>query len=212
MGCLARLGCLTLLAGVLLLAVAGWLSTRPVGPTFADGVYRYPVPGGLRSVALSTTAARRFDAKLAGQIRPADLLDSVTRGVLVTEEELNSRIAEDVTAANLTFGPARVERVFVRLAADGARAYIYTNGPLSDVTLQSRVAFRVVRGQVTMELRDIQPGRLPVGSAVAWALAIGGGDAQLEQRLTLAIPPHVRAIRVEEGQLRATLLPDFLRP
>lgn len=206
MGCIARLGCLTvvfLLGGAALTVL---LVTRPVGPSFADGTYRYESGGKPVEVTLSTEAARSFDRKLSGDLPRAEVLAALTRGVTVSEAELNSRIAEEVAAMALDRFGARVERVYIRLYLGRARAFIYTRTLGTNVTLQSDLTFTVERGRVTVDLPDLYAGRLRVEPVVSPVLSAVGEADSIARSIALVIPSQVRDIRVEEGQLRAVLI------
>lgn len=206
MGCIARLGCLTLLFLLGIAALTVFLVTRPVGPRYADGAYRYEASGKPVEVRLSTEAARAFDRKLSGDLPRAEVLTALTRGVTVSEAELNSRVAEEVAALPLDRFGARVERVFIRLYLGRARAFIYTRTLGTDVTLQSDVAFTVERGRVTVDLSDLYAGRLRVEPLVSPLLSAIGEADSIERSIAVVIPPQVRDIRIEEGQLRAVLI------
>jgi hypothetical protein len=206
MGCIARIMLLALLLLVLLLVGGCFLATRAVGPAFRNGAFVYEVNGQRREVRLSTEAARRYDAKVNGRLSGTDVRDALTGGVVVTEEELNSRIAEELAGRGIMAGDARVERVFVRLTDDGARAYVYTTtGPL-DVTFTSDLAFEVCGGRVTVRFGNVHAGRLPVQPLVTGALHLLDERDRLEDAISFVIPREVRSIRVEEGRLRAVLL------
>ncbi len=201
MRCLGRLVALGFVVGLLLLAGGCLLATRHVGPAFENGAYVYESDGQRREVRLSTEAARRFDAKMAGQLSAADLVGAATGGVPITEEELNSRLAEELAARGVT----GVRHPFVRLTADGARAYATGDaGPLA-VTVSSALNFSVQGGRVRVGFRDVHAGHLPVGAVVDRLIDRAGARDEIEQALTFVIPSHVTSIRVEEGRLRARL-------
>lgn len=205
MGCLSRIGCLTLgvLIGAALLSLL--LITRATGPRYADGVYHYSVDGEPRETAITPEAARRFDAKLDGNLPLPDLIQAATQGVTITEEELNSRLAEELTTRDLSERGARVDRVFVRLTPGGARGYIYTTALGQNVTLTTDLEFRVTSGRVDVSMRDVHAGKLPVDFAVPTLLEAMSDRTGVEQSIALIIPPQVRSIRVEEGRLRVML-------
>lgn len=206
MGCLFRLGCLTLLLIGLFLALGVVLATRPVGPSYSAGVYRYEVAGQMRQVRISEEAARRFDAKLRGDLSPVEVAQGFIRGVPVTEEELNSRLAEQVAAEQPRLGPWPVERLFIRLAEDGARAYVYTGGRVR-LVVQAEVQFSVREGQLLARVHNPHAGLLPV-DPLAWALFVLGGERrELEHTVSVVVPRSVAAVRVEEGRLRVELTP-----
>lgn len=207
MGCLSRVGCLTL--GMLLgaLALTFLLATRPVGPRYQDGVYRYDLGGGPTEVRLSDGAARSFDAKVNGELARDQLLEAVTLGVPITEAELNSRVAEQLLDRPVNGYGATVERVFIRLGAGGATAYVYTDVRGVGVTLTSDLLFHVEGGRIRVELQDIHAGRMPVGFLVPTLLSLTSDLTGVEQTIALVIPPQVRAIRHEEGRLRVMLNP-----
>src|SRR5438067_1170250 len=125
-GCLFRLVLFGFLTLVMLVGGSVILATRPVGPAYHDGAFVYEVDGVPHQIRLSTEAARRFDDLLAGRLTLGDLRDAATGGVIVTEEELNSRVAEELAARGVTRPDTRVERVFIRLTPGTARAYVYT--------------------------------------------------------------------------------------
>ena len=207
MGCLGRVGCLTLgvLVGATLLTVL--LATRPVGPRYEDGVYRYEAGGRQREVPISREAARSFDAKAAGNLPQSALLEAVTLGVPISEEELNSRVAEELAGRPLTAGGAEVERVFIRLSSTGPKAYVYSTVQGVAVTLSSDLVFRFDRGRAEVKLRDPHAGKLPIGFALPTALSLLDDLAGVEERIALVIPPQVRAIRYEEGRMRIVVNP-----
>src|SRR6266542_2661005 len=109
MGCLFRLVVLGLLSVAAAIVAGGVLATRPVGPAYEAGAFVYEADGARHEVRLTTEAARRFDDKLAGRLTVADLRDALTGGVVVTEQELNSRVAEELEARNLAGAGGRVE-------------------------------------------------------------------------------------------------------
>lgn len=211
MGC----GCLFRMIGLLVLIFFGMvvgacvLATRPVGPSFENGVFSYNLNGERREVRLSSEAARRFDGKLAGQLSNVEAAQAALVGVTVSEEELNSRVAEELAARGLvtTAGGqnASIERVFIRLAEGGARAYVYTNAGPTAVTVSTDLSFQVESGRITANIDNTRAGRLPVDWAVTRALDLFGERERVEEAMTVVIPPQVRELRVEEGRLRAFL-------
>jgi hypothetical protein len=207
LGCFGRLGCLTI--GVLLGAVGlvVLLATMHTGPRYEDGVYVYEVDGRRTEVPLSPEAARRFDAKVNGNLPAAALPDAVLRGVPITEEELNSRVAEELRQHPVEGYGARVDRVFIRLTATGARAYAYSVVQGVDVVLSSDLVFDVSGGRMDVALRDPQAGRLPVGLLLPSVLGALNDLTGLEQTIAVVMPPQVRAINHEEGQLRVQIDP-----
>ncbi len=201
MRCLGRLVLLAMVLLVLVTAGGCLLATRHVGPHFENGAYVYERDGQRREVRLSSEAARRFDTKMAGQLTAADLVGAATGGVPITEEELNSRLAEELAARGVT----GVRHPFVRLTGDGARAYASTDaGPLS-VTFSSALDFTVRDGRVRVGYSEVHAGRLPLGPVVDRLIDRAGAREEIEQALTFVIPAHVTSIRVEEGRLRARL-------
>jgi hypothetical protein len=207
MGCFSRIGCLTF--GVLLGAVglALLLATRPVGPRVEGDAFVYEVGGRERAVRLSEEAARSFDQKVSGRLPPESLLEAVTAGVPVSEEELNSRIAEELARQPLGEYGAGVDRVFVRLTSAGATAYVYSTVRDVPLVLRSDLVFRIEPGSLAVELRDPHVGRLPVGFALPSVLSALNELRGLEERIALVIPPQVRAIRHEEGRMRVLINP-----
>ena len=207
MGCFGRIGCLVL--GMLVggLALAACLATRHAGPSYEDGVYTYNAGGRHKAVRLSSEAARRFDAKVAGDIPESRLPEAVLRGVPITEEELNSRVAEELARQPIEGGDARVERVFIRLRPSGARAYVYTDVRGVGVVLSSDLVFRLEGGKLEVELRDPEAGRLPLGFVLSPALAAIESRTGLERTIAVVMPPQVRAFSYEEGQLRVLINP-----
>jgi hypothetical protein len=207
MGCVGRIGCLTLgvFAGALALAVI--LATMHTGPRYEDGDYVYEVGGRRTEVRLSPEAARRFDAKVNGNLPPDALPEALLRGVPITEEELNSRVAEQLAQYPVEGHGARVERVFIRLTSGGARAYAYTTVQGIGVVLSSDLVFNVERGRMEVELRDPQAGRLPVGFLLPAVLGALNDLTGLEQTIAVVMPPQVRGISHEEGRLRVLLNP-----
>src|SRR5215203_6182646 len=157
-GCLSRIGCLTLGMFVGVVALAGLLATRHVGPRAVEGGFRYQAGGRERTVLLSDAAARSFDAKVNGQLPSAAALEAVAAGVPITEEELNSRIAEEVARRPLGEYGATVDRVFVRLTPSGAIAYVYSTVRGVAVVLHSDLVFDLERGALRVELRDPHVG------------------------------------------------------
>lgn len=207
MGCLSRLGCLTLgvLLGVAALVIL--LATRPAGPRFADGVYTYKLDGAERAVPITDAAAARFTSKVNGNLPPDSLLKAATIGVPVTEEELNSRVAQELAERPVGGYGARVERVFIRLTADGARAYVYTEVRGVPIVLSSDLVFVIDRGAVEVDFENVHVGRLPVGFALPTVLSLLNDLAGVERTIALIIPPQVRAIRYEESLLRVVVNP-----
>jgi hypothetical protein len=207
MGCFTRLGCLTI--GILLgvVALTLLLATRPVGPRFEDGVYVYDVGGTERTVPITDDAAQSFAAKVNGDLPPAGLLEAATLGVPVPEAELNSRVAQELAERPVGGYGATVDRVFIRLTADGARAYVYSTIGAASVVLSSDLVFTVGGGAVEVDLEDPHAGRLPVGFALPAALSLLNDLAGVEETIALIIPPQVQAIRYEEGQLRVQVNP-----
>src|SRR5215207_582768 len=208
-GCLIRLIGLGILIFFGVVVGACILVTRPVGPSFADGVFSYDLSGQRREVRLTDEAARNFDQKLAGQLSNREATQAALVGVTVSEAELNSRVAEELAARGLVTDAdgqeATIERVFIRLADGGARAYVYTNAGPASVTVSTDLTFQVERGQIRANISDTRAGRLPVDWAVTRALDLFGERERVEEAMTVVIPPQVREIRVEEGRLRAFL-------
>jgi hypothetical protein len=203
-GCLVRLFLLGFFAVVAALVLGCFLVTRSVGPGFENGAFVYEVNGARKEVRLSTEAARRFDNKLTGKLSLQEQLEAVTGGVIVTEEELNSRALEELAARGL-LNQEGIERAFIRLTPDGARAYVYTNADPLAVTLSGRLNFVVGNGRVTVSYDDVRAGRLPIGPVVDGVLRLADNRDDIENAITLVIPPQVQSIRVEEGRLRAVL-------
>lgn len=207
MGCIGRLGCLTL--GILLgaVALALLLATRPVGPRYEDGVYRYDLGDNERTVPITEAAAESFAAKVNGDLAPGALVEAATVGVPVTEEELNSRVAQELVERPVTGHGARVDRLFIRLTPDGPQAYVYTTVRGVSLVLSSDLTFRIDRGSVEVELSDPHAGRLPVGFALPAALSRLNDLAGVEETVALVIPPQVRGFRYDEGQMRVLVNP-----
>lgn len=208
MGCFTRIGCLTVGALLGALALACLLATRPVGPRYDDGVFVYDVAGRERRVPISDAAARSFDAKVNGQIPQSALVEAVTAGVPISEEEMNSRVAEELVRRPVSSNGATVERVFIRFTSAGPKAFIYTSVRGVDVVLSSDLIFRVERGKVEVELRDPHAGKLPVGFLLLPAVLRAANDLTgLEDTIAIVIPPQVRGFRYEEGRLRVQINP-----
>ena len=207
MGCIGRLGCLTIgvLAGAL--GIVALLATMHAGPRYEDGAYVYDLAGKRREVPLSPEAARRFDAKASGDLPRQALPEALLRGVPITEEELNSRVAEQLAQYPVEGHGARVERVFIRLTSGGARAYAYTTVQGIDVVLSSDLVFTVSRGRMEVELRDPRAGRLPVGLLLPTVLGALNDLTGLEQTIAVVMPPQVRGITHEEGVMRVQVNP-----
>ena len=207
MGCFSRLGCLTL--GIVLgtLALALFLATRPAGPRYEDGIYVYDVAGLERRVPITDEAAQSFAAKVNGDLPPTGLIEAATAGVPITEAELNSRVAQKLAERPVSGYGATVDRVFIRLANDGARAYVYSTVRGAPVVLSSDLVFKVGKGAVEVELQNPHAGRLPVGFALPAVLSLLNDLAGVEETIALIIPPQVHAIRYEEGQLRVQVNP-----
>jgi hypothetical protein len=207
MGCFSRLGCLTL--GLLLgaVALALVLATRPVGPRFDGGGFVYDLAGTERMVPITDAAAQSFAGKVNGDLTPSELLEAATVGVPVTEAELNSRVAQELAERPVTGHGATVDRVFIRLTNDGARAYVYSTVHGAPVVLSSDLVFNVGRGAVEVELKDPHAGRLPIGFALPAALSLLNDLAGVEETIALIIPPQVRGIYYEEGRLRVQINP-----
>jgi hypothetical protein len=207
MGCFSRLGCLTLgiLLGVVVLALI--LATRPAGPRYDDGVFIYDLAGTEHTVPITEEAARSFAGKVNGDLSPSGLLEAATVGVPVTEAELNSRVAQELAERPVTGPGATVDRVFIRLSSDGARAYVYSTVRGVPVVLSSELTFDVGHGAVEVEFNDPHAGRLPVGFALPAALSLLNDLAGVEETIALIIPPQVQAIRYEKGQLRVQVNP-----
>lgn len=205
MGCLSRVGCLVL--GLLLgaLALGCVLATRPVGPRYSNGVYTYDAAGRERTVTISAEAARRFDAKVSGELSQAERLEAVLRGVPITEEELNSRLAEELATRGLAERGARVDRLFIRLSSGGARGYVYTTVAGLRYVLHSDLDFRVENNRLTVAMSDVQAGRLPIDIVAPAILQAMSDRTGIEQTIALVIPEQVRDVRVEEGRLRIVL-------
>jgi hypothetical protein len=204
-GCLVRLALAGLLLVLMMLISGCFLVTRPVGPAFENGAFVYDLNGTRHEVRLSTAAARRYDDKLSGKLSLGDIRDAATGGIAITEEELNSRAAEELAARGLANGQQNVDRVFIRLTSSGAKAYVYTSASPLAVTLAADLQFVVHGGRVTVEFSDVHAGKLPIGPVVDAVLDRGDNRRQVEEALTLVIPPQVKAIHVEEGRLRAVL-------
>jgi len=207
LGCFGRIGCLALLIVAGVLALVAFLVTRPVGPRYQDGAFLYDVNGQPRQVALTPEAARRFDNEVNGEIPQAELIEAITRGVPITEEELNSRVAEELTQRPLSEHGASVEHVFIRLAASGAKAYIYTSVAGRQVVLSSDLDIKAGNGKVQVNMNDVHAGRLPLDPVIPSLLQLMSDRAGIEQTISLVIPPDVRGIRVEEGKLRVLINP-----
>lgn len=211
MGC----GCLVRLIGLAVLLFFGMvvgacvLASRPVGPDFENGVFSYNLNGERREVRLSTEAARRFDNKLTGQLSNVEVAQAALTGVTVSEEELNSRVAEELAARGLvtTAGgqQASIERLFIRLTEEGARAYIYTDTGPTSVTVSTDLDFQVEGGRITAKISNTRAGHLPVGWVIPYVLDYFGERERVEEAMTVVIPPQVREVRIEEGRLRAFL-------
>jgi hypothetical protein len=207
MACFSRLGCLTLGVVLGVLALAIFLATRPSGPRFDNGVYVYDLAGSERRVPITDVAAQSFAAKVNGDLSPSGLVEAATAGVPITEADLNSRVAQELAERPVSGYGATVDRVFIRLADDGARAYVYSNVRGAPLVLSSDLVFNVRHGAVEVELQNPHAGRLPVGFALPAVLTLLNDLAGVEETIALIIPPQVQAIRHEEGRLRVQVNP-----
>jgi hypothetical protein len=206
-GCFSRLGCLTIGIVLGVVALAIFLATRPAGPSFDDGVYVYDVAGRERRVPITDEAAKSFTGKVNGDLSPTGLVEAATAGVPITEAELNSRVAQELAEHPVSGYGATVDRVFIRLANDGARAYVYSTVHGMPIVLSSDLVFNIGQGAVEVGLQNPHAGRLPVGFALPAVLSMLNGLTGVEETIALIIPPQVHAIRYEEGQLRVQVNP-----
>src|SRR6266567_54754 len=149
---LVRWGCATL--GLLLVLVLGVLlalfvlATRHVGPQYDASARTYTVDdgGGKHHVdQISTELANSFDMKSG--IAPTGLRSSLAeiaraqlQGISLSEEEVNSKLAQ-VLAANPSHTNPSIERVFVVLRQGDPQAFAYTSLLGQRVVLSSHLTY-----------------------------------------------------------------------
>jgi len=205
-GCLVRTGCSLAAVLILLLAiVAGalvWLASRPVGPHYANGVYTVVgADGRTRMDTISRAAAQRFAAKASPSLDAVTLVRLQRAGVDFTEEEVNSVLAEQLSAQPIDENGVHVERVFLELHAPQATAYVYGTSVGVPVTFSAGVTFSVSNEVAHVALHDPRAGELPIGLVLPYLLDWTGSTARLQSLLALAVPSHVTAIEPREGVL-----------
>lgn len=201
---------MALLALVLLIAAAValalWLATRAVGPSYHDGAYTVDAGAGLTRVdRINTAGAQAFQAKLLPPSSLAGLARLQARGVDFTEEEVNAELAQQLALQPAAQGGFTVDRIFLELHPVGSRVYVYGHLRGQALTLSSHVAFSVVGTTGLARLSDAQIGRLPLGSVWLRLLDWTGNRNAVEQRLALTLPPQISDVQTDEGTLHAAV-------
>jgi hypothetical protein len=171
---------------------------------------RAPVP----RVQVSPQAARSAEEKLQTLALPPSAASAAPAGtVTLTEEELNSYLAQhltldpgaagaDASAGNPSLDQVKssVRGVKVTLEGDRARAYVVFNMAGKDLTLQLEGRLHVADGYLRF-----QPTAGSLGDFTLPQSALDAAVSQLfgshENREKFRVPPDIRDIRVENGQL-----------
>jgi hypothetical protein len=167
---------------------------------------RAPAP----QVTVSPEAARSAEQKLATLAAPSapSLTPSEPQRIALSEEELNSFLAARLrfaeggagTEPSLEQVKASVRDVKVTFVGDRARAFVLFNLAGKDLTLQLEGRLHVVDGYLRFEPTGGSLGDLSVPGSVLDA-AISRLFTSPENRENFRLPPDIRDIRIENGEL-----------
>ena len=149
----------------------------------------------------STEAARRFEAKMAKVERAASARKSVK--LEVTEEEINSQVAEQVKELMLNEEYAkqniRVDGMQVRLKGDKLKTIVTLKVRGKSVYISLWGNFILIDGKLGLTPDRVAVGRMPMLPALLKGLI---GQVEKGEVLPLpTLPSGVRSIRVEGGKL-----------
>ena len=163
---------------------------------------RAPAP----QVSTSPGAALSAQQKLSelGAPQTPSLSPGEPERIVLTEEELNSLLAERLQAANAQALPQQgigsVRDMKVTLSGDRARIFGLFTVAGKDLTLELEGRVRVVDGYVRFEATGGSLGDLALPkSALEPVIARMFDNA--ETRESFRMPPGIRDIRVENGEL-----------
>ena len=183
-----------------------WLSILAGAWTLVLMLRRAPEP----LVSVSPQAARSAENKLAALAAPPEpsLTPSEPRRVALTEEELNSYLAAHLAlqggapGAEPTAGQAKssVRDVKVTLQGDRARIFAVFNLAGKDLTLELEGRLHVVQGYLRFEPTGGNLGDLSLPQSALDA-AVSRLVDNPQNRESFRVPPGIRDIRVENGEL-----------
>ena len=166
---------------------------------------RAPAP----QVTLSPQAAQSAEQKLAGLAAPAppSLSPGEPHRITLTEEEVNSFLAERLLAANggaggqpLGQGIGSVRDLKLTFSGDRARIFGLFNVAGKDLTLQMEGRLHVLNGYLRFEPTGGSLGDLALPQSALDAVISRMFDSP-ETREGFRMPPGVRDMRVENGEL-----------
>ena len=189
-------------AGALILVLA----TRSIGPQYRDGMYTVALGGGARRVdTISVAAASRFDSKRNVRPDPQEITRLQLQGIDFTEEEVNSKIEQQLLIHPPDSSGVQIDRVFLELHPQGTTAYLYTTVLGIPVTFSAGVSFKVVNESARAVLSNPQAGKVPVSLVLPRLLEWTGNTDRVEQILAVSLPPQVTGIQPREGSLHVAV-------
>ena len=158
-------------------------------------------------MTLSPQAERSAEEKLAtlAAASAPSLSPGEPRRIALTEEELNSFLAARLLPGggaepSLEQVKGSVRDLKVRLAGDRVNAFVLFNLAGKDLTLQLEGRLRVVNGYVRFEPTGGSMGDFPLPQSALDA-AISRLFDNPENHESFRVPPEIRDIRVENGEL-----------
>ncbi len=189
-------------AGALILVLA----TRSIGPQYRDGMYTVDLGGGAHRVdTISLAAASRFDSKRDVRPDPQEITRLQIQGIDFTEEEVNSKIEQQLLIHPPDSGGVQIDRVFLELHPQGTTAYLYTTVLGIPVTFSAGVIFKVVNESARAVLSTPHAGKVPVPLVLPRLLEWTGNTDRVEQILAVSLPPQVTGIQPREGSLHVAV-------
>jgi hypothetical protein len=177
-----------------------WLSILAGIWTLVLMLRRAPVP----QVSVSPQAARSAESKLAALAAPPppSLSPGEPQRIALTEEELNSFLAARLALQGGAAGQAgsSVRDVKVALQGDRARVFAVFNLAGKDLTLELEGHLHVVDGYLRFEPTGGKLGDLSLPQSALDATVATLVDNPVN-RDAFRVPPGIRDIRVENGEL-----------
>jgi hypothetical protein len=163
---------------------------------------RAPAPQVSASPEAARSAAQKFSA-LAARGAPS-LSPGEPQRIELTEEEVNSFLAERLLAAGTQPPPGQgigsVRDVKVKFSGDRARIFGVFNLTGKDLTLEMEGRLHVVDAYLRFEPTAGSLGELSLPQSALDALISRMFDSS-EARESFRMPPGIRDIRVENGEL-----------
>ncbi|MBI2853784.1 MAG: hypothetical protein HYX87_02550 [Chloroflexi bacterium] len=150
-------------------------------------------------VATNSQAAQQFDTKWDQFRKTASTVSPGTPVSLVlTQEEVNSKIAEELAATNLPDN-IDVKNVNINLKDGGilASARVNYSGVAADIGVKAKV--EVVDGQTKVVVESLEMGKMPIPQSVKdsiTSLIPNGGTVNITD-----LPINIQDVQIIDGQI-----------